>query len=270
MKKISFASIGDLCIDNYERYNKLFPGGTAFNSAVYATKAGASAGIFSAMGTDISAQIFQKAFVQYNIDCSQVKILRGETSSIRIDSDDDGQRFFSDWKLGVLEKYILNSVDKKYLSEYDIAKIVLFKPLQKLFDQFCQTDLPSTLKVADFAGSTAYSDDTLVIRNYIDQLDVIVKSTDETDQDSISFLQKMSFDYKEKIILALLGKEGSMAFLNGNLYKQPAIETTVKDTTGAGDAYIAYFLLSYLKKRDIQYAMLQGSKAASEKISKIG
>lgn len=270
MKKISFASLGDLCIDTYEKYNRSFPGGTAFNTALSAVKAGAFSSIFSAIGTDSSAQIFQNAFTVNGIDSSQVKILRGESSCIRVHSYDKGQRVFSDWKLGVLKEYFLQSTDRKLLSTYDIAKMTLFKPLQKLFDGFCQMRLPRTVKVADFAGSSTYSEGIFVIQQYIHALDVVVKSIDEQNTNSLSFLRQLSVNNSGKIILVLLGNKGSMTFLNGKLHEQPAIKTAVKDTNGAGDAYIAHFLISYLKKRDIFQAMFEASKAASEKISKLG
>ncbi|KKS51560.1 MAG: Sugar kinase, ribokinase family [Candidatus Gottesmanbacteria bacterium GW2011_GWA1_42_26] len=270
MKKIFFASVGDLCIDNYLKYNESFPGGTAFNTAVNACESGARASIFSAIGTDTAAQIFQKAFVFYDIDSTHVKIFRGESSSINVSSNNKGQRYFSDWKLGVLKEYSFQPNDRKKLAEFDIAKITLFKPLQKLFDEFCQTSLPSTLKAADFAGSSQTSESIIVIPRYINQLDICIKSVSEKDTNSLSFLQRISIEYKKKILLALLGEKGSIAFLNGKSYKQRAIKTNVKDSNGAGDAYIAHFLISYLRKRDIPQAMFEASKAASEKISKLG
>lgn len=270
MRKISFASLGDLCIDTYEKYNRSFPGGTAFNTAVSAVKAGANASVFSAIGIDASARIFQKAFRVYNIDSSNVKILQGESSSIRVHSSDHGQRAFSEWRLGVLRAYTLQPADKNKLREHDIAKMTLFKPLQELFDGFCQIHMPSTMKAADFAGSSAYSEGIFVIQQYIHALDVVVKSVDDQNTNSLSFLRQLSVDNRGKIILVLRGKKGSMTFLNGILCEQPAIKTTVKDTNGAGDAYIAHFLISYLRKRDIPNAMVEASKAASEKISKLG
>lgn len=270
MKKISFASLGDLCIDYYLTYNKSFPGGTAFNTAINAVEAGAHVSVFSAIGTDSASQIFQNAFDFYNIDASHVKIFRGESSSIKVKSDNQGQRFFSDWKLGALQRYSLRPNDRKKLAEYDIAKITLFKPLQKLFDEFYQTNLPLTLKAADFAGSSQTSENIIVIPRYINQFDICIKSLSEQDSNSLSFLQQTSIKNKNKIFLVLLGEKGSVAFLNGKSYKQPAIRTSVKDTNGAGDAYIAHFLISYLRKRDIPQAMFEASKAASEKISKLG
>lgn len=270
MKKISFASLGDLCIDNYLTYKKLFPGGTAFNTAINAVEAGAQVSVFSAVGTDSASQIFQNAFAFYNIDTSHVKIFQGESSSIEVSSDNKGQVFFSKWKLGVLKRYSLQSTDRKNLAEYDIAKMTFFKPLQKLFDKFCQTDLPLTLKAADFAGSSQTSENIFVIPRYINQFDICIKSLSERDSNSLSFLQQLSIEHKKKILLALLGGKGSVAFLNGKLYKQPAIKINVKDTNGAGDAYIAHFLISYLRNRDISRAMFEASKAASEKISKLG
>lgn len=269
-KQISFASLGDLCMDIYPEYKNFFPGGTAFNTAVGAAKAGAYASIFSAIGMDIYASIFLKAFTMHGVNNSHVKILQGESSSIRVSTDGKEQPYFSDWKLGVLKTYQLQSADRKELRKYDVVKMTLFKPLHKLFKDFCQINLPLTIKAADFAGSSAYSEGIFTIQRYINQLDIIIKSLEIEDHTSLAYLRQMSIDYKEKVIIVLLGKKGSIVFLNGKQYKQPAMRTSVKDTNGAGDAYVAHFLVSYSETRDIPQAMLKGGKAASEKIIKAG
>ncbi|MGH7203602.1 MAG: PfkB family carbohydrate kinase [Candidatus Levyibacteriota bacterium] len=265
-----FASVGDLCLDIYPRYKKRFPGGTAFTTALHAAKAGAHANIFSAIGTDAAAQIFQEACKKYDIDSSCIKILHGKTSNIKVHINAEGQRTFSEWELEVLREYTLQSKDKKELEKYDVIKMTYFKPLNRLFNAFCQINQQNTLKVADFAGSSVYSENFLAIQQYINRLDIIIKSLETPDNTSLSFIRELSMQHKEKIILTLLGEKGSIAFFNGETYIQPAIKTKVIDTNGAGDAFIAHFLVTYLKKRDILPAMLEGSKAAAERISQVG
>ncbi len=48
-RPISFASIGDCCIDIYPTSHKIFPGGTALNAAIHSKIAGANTSIFSAI-----------------------------------------------------------------------------------------------------------------------------------------------------------------------------------------------------------------------------
>ena len=267
-RKISFASIGDLCIDVYLQKKKFFVGGTAFNAAVHAKRAGAKPSIFSAVGTDDYGELFLTALQKHKIDSSSISVLDGETSSLSVTTAKDGHRTFSEWRLGVLEKYRLLPTDHKKLQEYRIARMTLFKPLTKLFDSFAQLQLPDTVKVADFAGSSQYSEGTSLVEKYSKNFDIFVKSVD--DQSDVSYFRQLSITYKNNLYIVLRGNKGSIAFSQGNAYEQSAIQTKVTDTNGAGDSYVANFLVTYLETKDIARAMLAGSKAATQTIRDYG
>ena len=267
-KQASFASIGDLCIDWFEDSNQFFLGGTAYNTAISAVKAGANVQIFSSIGTDKFGQAFRKSFSLLGIDSSYLRIFDGKTSQIKINRDKNRQPTYADWRLGVLSKYSLGKEEKNQLKKFDIAKLTFFKPLQKLFDDFSQTRLNHTLKVADFAGSSIYSCHTSLISRYINNFDVVVKSLDSKNISDLFALEELSLQNTEKVVLALLGEKGSVAFFNGKRFVQPSTKVKVIDATGAGDAYMAQFLVSYLAKRNIPQAMLAGSQVASEVVAK--
>lgn len=270
-KKIRLVSIGDCCADIYAELDKVFPGGTAFNVAAQAHQTGADTSILSAIGTDFYADLLQKACRSFHIDTSHLRMVAGKTSHITVKLDDDGKPGFSHWELGVLKKYLLNQSDIRFIHTHDIARIVLFKPMASLFEQFCAIKkLAPTLKVADFSGSDMYSEAIGIIESHIENLDIIVKSLDEKNKGALNFLQKLAARYKDKVVLVLLGKNGSMAFAEGNIYKQPAIATHIKDTNGAGDAYVSRFLVSFVSTGSIPLSMREGAKAAAKTISYIG
>lgn len=265
---LSFACIGDLCVDLYPQEKKLSLGGTAFNTAVHAKKAGAQVSIFSAIGKDDYGQIFTKSLQLYTIDSSQISSLKGKTSSLTVTLAEDGQRTFSEWQLGVLKKYALGLSAQRNLAKYTLARMTLFKPLQKLFDTFAELQLPNTVKVADFAGSSQYSEGIGLLKNYSERFDILIKSVD--DQIDLSYFRQLSLSHTKKLFLLLRGDKGSVMFSHGIAHEQPAIKIKVIDTNGAGDSYIAHFLVSYLKDKDIAQAMLRGSEAAAQTISQFG
>ncbi len=269
-KKFQFASIGDCCVDIYPQYNKEELGGTAFNVAINAAKAGAKVNIFSAVGTDSYGDLFQRALEKRDVDIKHLKKIYGKTSGIYVDIDSNGERSFSNWKLGVLKKYLLSGDDELMLRESSIARVVLFKPMKNLFDQFCNMDLPSTLKVGDFAGSSEYSGKLEDIMQYVNNLNIIVKSLEEPDNSSIDFFKNLSDSYKEKLFLVLLGNKGSIIFASGKIYKQTSSNVISINTNGAGDAYLAAFLICYIETKDIVLAMKKGDTSAQDSIKKIG
>lgn len=268
--KITFATIGDCCVDIYEEQHKFFLGGTAYNTAVQASLAGVKSSIFSAIGTDKYAKLFKNSFKKYHINASGVKQIKGRTSPIHIGLTKDLTPIFSNWELGVLSKYVLDKNDQEGLQRHDIARMVLFKPLIRLFEQFCTISLPRTLKAADFADTDLYSEDVKAIKKYIHSLDVIIKSLSKKDTGEFVFLKNLSMSYKDKLFLILLGEEGSIAFFNDKTYQQSALTAELFDTNGAGDAYIAQFLVQYFQTKNIQKAMFEATKAATDVISHLG
>jgi sugar/nucleoside kinase (ribokinase family) len=73
------------------------------------------------------------------------------------------------------------------------------------------------------------------------------------------------------LIVLTLGKSGSMAFHNGRVYNQPALEIEkVIDTTGCGDAFQAAFTAEYYISGDIDAALLCGAESGKDTAAQIG
>ena len=67
------------------------------------------------------------------------------------------------------------------------------------------------------------------------------------------------------------GSKGSWGYSNERVwYEKAAPVEKVVDTTGAGDAYTAGFIASYLKESNVQKAMANGSQYAARIISGMG
>ncbi len=76
--------------------------------------------------------------------------------------------------------------------------------------------------------------------------------------------------YAENAVLTL-GEEGVLVkTATGEEHKEPAIKTTLVDTTGAGDSFSAGFLHEFLKNKDIKKATKLGTQIASSVISELG
>ncbi|HSW88443.1 MAG TPA: PfkB family carbohydrate kinase [Candidatus Saccharimonadales bacterium] len=271
-KFISFTTIGDLCIDIYPNHNKVLLGGTAFNVAYHAKKAGADASIISLVGEDRYGDLFIQKAQKQEINTDYLEQVPGKTSSVQIPLDENGKPQFAGWELGVLEHLELTPKHTLFLQNQDAVRAILLKPLQKSFEQFCKLTLPHTLKVGDLAGGSIYSIETDEIERYVEGLDMIIWSVGNGLKSfpiEINHLKQLAKKYN-KIVLASLGEKGSMIFTKDREYFEPAIPVDVTDTTGAGDAYIAYFMTNYLQTKDIATSMKIGSKAASEVVEQFG
>lgn len=80
-----------------------------------------------------------------------------------------------------------------------------------------------------------------------------------------------SINFEEKLLVLTDGENGSFGYCGGKVYRQEAIPSKhIVDATGAGDAYTAGFIASYLNGGKIGEAMLSGSQDAKNILEKIG
>ncbi|MFH0773147.1 MAG: carbohydrate kinase family protein [bacterium] len=76
---------------------------------------------------------------------------------------------------------------------------------------------------------------------------------------------------RKKITVITDGKNGSYAYVNGEVYHESAPHVDkVVDTTGAGDAFSVGFIAGYLKKASIETALQLGNKYGAHIVQKIG
>lgn len=266
---MKLTTIGDCCVDIYPQENQSFLGGTAYNRALKAQSAGAQATLISAIGTDSWGKQYLASLKSHHINTHHLSIIKGKTSYINITLDKHKSPQYSKWQLGVLRKFKLTPTHKKFLSIQDAIIITYFKPIKHLLESFIKFSLSQPLKLADFAGGSIYSPTIKTINRFLPHLDIAVRNVDYSNQSELNYLKSLAKKHR-KIILALLGKHGSLIFTPSKKYYQPAIKTKTKDTTGAGDAYIPIFTIEYLKHQNIKKAMIKATQATSQIITQLG
>lgn len=269
---ISLASIGDLCIDRYTTLNKDFLGGSAYNIAAVAKKAHADVSVFSAIGDDKNGQHFKNYFHANGIRTERLSEITGPTSTVDVTLSDNASPTYTNWNLGVLEQYNLTSQDENALLSFDIIRIMHLTPIAQLLKKLSTFNLPNTLKAADFDGETLYTGKTSVLDTHIKNLDMVIKSLDRDDTSEMEYIKSLAQKHPQKYFLVLLGEKGSSVYHNKKTFHQPSIRPTkpIVDTNGAGDNFIGTFLVTFKQTDDIQKAMFEGAKKASESLTHFG
>lgn len=260
-----FTSIGDCCVDVYPQFNQSFLGGSAFNVCLTAQKLKTKASLISAIGTDE----WGKKYLTILSHSDFVSSLPGKTSHVEISLDKHNSPSFSKWHLGALKKFSLTSVHEKFLSTQTSVYCVAIKPLKKILSQFCQMNLPGVFKSADFDGTTPYSFTVEDITPYLSGLNLISKSIETSDSTSLTFLKTLALKH-QKMVLVTLGSHGSRVFTPQKTFFQPTLKTKTTDTTGAGDTYLATFIIKYLQTKDVQKSMFYATIAAAKTITRLG
>jgi len=254
---MTFVSIGDCCVDAYPYKNVL--GGTAFNSAVCAAEFNVGVSIVSAVGDDEKGKSYNEILNKKGINESHVKVSTKPTSTVHIALDENNSPVFGKWELGALQDWKLTKEDIEFIGVHNIAKMICLKPLEKQFKIFCQTPMENTLKTGDFNGNSQYSLKARELDQYVDGLDIVVKSMSITQTSKISFLQKLAKE-KNKIILVTLGDKGSICFEGEKIHRQEAIKIETTNTTGFGDIFITVFLINYFKTKNIPQSLGEATR----------
>jgi ribokinase len=131
--------------------------------------------------------------------------------------------------------------------------------------------------------SLAFQPGTFQIRFGVEALKDIYKRTNvflcnhdeakrilKTEENDIVKLLKMIYELGPKIIVITDGEDGSYAFNGKDAFYMKAFKQTTIESTGAGDAFSAAFVVALLLGKKIPEALMWGSANASSVVSYVG
>ena len=75
-----------------------------------------------------------------------------------------------------------------------------------------------------------------------------------------AFGHKLHIDFGISLAIYTLGKTGSMAWYDGELYEAASTKVVTKDTIGAGDAFSAGFLHSWIHGIGVEESLTHGNR----------
>ncbi len=244
-------TVGDNVVDCYLEEKQYYPGGNAVNVAVNAKRSGTEQvsyiGIF---GNDNKAHHIKNCLQQEKIDFSRSRNVYAPSAQPSVTLDKDGDRMFIPGPKNSsqhLFKLKLTTEDLEFISGFDVCHTSCYSSLedelskiaencQISFDFSENTNINYIKKIAPYINYAFFSGSHL--------LDKEIKS-----------LQTICHDCGTEIVGITLGSRGATFSRNHQHYRQTIKKVNVIDTMGAGDSFIAGFLTSYTKKKDIQQAL---------------
>lgn len=234
--------IGDNVFDNYLREKKLYPGGNSVNVPVLAMRAGASAAAYiGILGDDAPGRHFLRALRDEGVDTSRVRVMHGTTAQNHIHNDDSGDRHFvGNNGQEVAEAMVglqLVPGDHAFIQGYDLAHTSVHS--------FIESQLPGIARRAplsmDFSDGYNY-------RN-IPQLCPLLRfaffSGGDKSHSEVRELAAFALESGARTVVVTSGMLGSFVMEKDKEHRQGIVPARVVDALGAGDAYIAAFLLAY-------------------------
>lgn len=261
---MKLAAIGSNCVDYYNNIEggKAYPGGGPVNMAVYTVRLGGEASYIGPVGNDAYGEIMKKAVKEKGVEISHLHTLEGATAVSQVELV-QGERVFGDYDEGVLEQYSLSLEDIDFICKHDMVVCDLWGKVEGQFK-----DLHARGIKTAFDCATRPEDEACTIA--MPYTDYLFFSSD-MDTDKLREQMKKYQQIGPKLVVAMLGEEGSLCYDGSDFYKYGIIPCeNMIDSMGAGDSYIAGFLTGIMDGLSIIECMKKGAMTATETLTYFG
>lgn len=251
--KIGICAVGDNVVDRYLDRNEMYPGGNAVNVAVHVRRLGMRAAYIGVVGTDSAGRLVASSLRDEGVLTDRVRTVDGPNAWAAVQLV-NGDRVFVGGDKGV-SRFQLSPEDFAYLSEFELVHIGYAGGLESQVP-----DISKYTKVSfDFADKPRdFAEPILKFCSFA------TFSAGEGGLANADDIIEWARNGGVGTVLVTAGSAGAIvADANGRSHV-PALPTDVVDTLGAGDAYIAAFLVATLNGQPREAAMNAAGTYAAE------
>lgn len=250
------ATVGDNCIDRYlPPVGRELVGGNAVNVAVNLQRLGHPSSYFGAVGDDPEGARVCKVLARIGVDLASLRTVpAGRTSLTVIATGPDGDRHFVSEDFGVCRGY-----------RPDAADLARLKTMRHVHIGWLD-DEGATKRALMQAGISVSQDLSVNAepRNISPaDLTITFMSCDGDDAQAHDLARAVSAQ-GTRLAVIMRGARGSLALQGSEIFTGEALPVTVRDTTGAGDSFIAGFLAARLAGQTIGASLAQGHREAAQ------
>ncbi|WP_343213092.1 fructoselysine 6-kinase [Fusibacter paucivorans] len=251
MKKIKMLAIGDNCMDVYVQSHMEYPGGNPVNVSVYAVRLGGEASYIGAVGTDDRGIRLIESLRAKGVRTERIKILEGSTATTEVFLK-QGDRQFGTYTEGVLADFRISDEDIAYAKDYDIMVTGIWGMIEQDLPRFKAIDIPIAF---DFSDQWAHE----IVMNALPNVDYAFFAG-EHDGASLRDFMHDAWQKGPKVVVVTLGSNGSIAYDGNDFIKMGVVDCPVVDTMGAGDSFIAGFLIALMEGKNLRDCMQMGAE----------
>lgn len=232
--------IGDNVVDVYRHTRTYYPGGNAVNVPVYALGMGADAAYMGVLGDDEEALHLHRVLEELGVDISHCRMVAGETGRAEVDIVEGDRVFVGGNGGGVVYQFPLQltALDEEYIKGFDVLHSSCYSAIEDQLPRLHGLGVPLSY---DF--SEEFTDEYL--EKNCPHVDIAVFSCAARPEENIRELLKRVHRYGPYLIIATRGKRGALLSYNGMVYEQAPCLVKAVDTMGAGDAFLAAFLVGF-------------------------
>ena len=245
-EKIKVACVGLNVVDCYEHQNKAYPGGNEFNVSIFARRLGAESAFIGCFGSDFYSGANYGIACSENVDLSHSRFYNDECGIAAVTLVNGDRVFIGGNHGGVTGRYpvCINEEDLSFLLKYDIV----------VSDRYSRMDSAEFKKIYDAGIPLAYDFGDEEVDRLAEAIFPYCRyaffSCSHRGKEEILQLLKNACDLGASCCIATLGEKGAMAYMKeiGRPVSVAAREGTILDTMGAGDSFLAAFIVHVLRE----------------------
>jgi fructoselysine 6-kinase len=229
---VRLLAVGDNVVDQYPQQDVMYPGGNAVNVAVHARRLGARSAYLGVVGDDLAGTVVMDALRREGVDTRLTRVAPG-ANAFAVVNVVDGNRVFADGAVGV-SVFALTDDQLQTASTYDIVHTGECSHLE---DQLAELARHSRRLSFDFSERPWD-----YVQEYARHASVAIWSSPSGDLGEGQRRAEQLRSLGPDTAVVTLGAAGALV-LQEDLTHRPAPSGPIVDTLGAGDAFIARFLV---------------------------
>lgn len=257
---VSILTARDNVVDCYLEEGQVFAGGNAVNVAVFAQGAGARAAYAGTVGTDAAGALIRTALNREGVSTDFLQVRPGSTAYCVVGRS-NGDRVFREAGVGVSQA----EFDGGFVapaSGFDAVHLSVSSALEDL-----APDLASVSRLSfDFSTNR----DSALLKAVAPHCYLASFSGGDLPGPEGLDLARHAVALGAAWALVTRGADGAVLVERDHAYEAPAASTTVVDTLGAGDTYIANVLTALLQANRPEEALTKASEASARTCSRLG
>jgi fructoselysine 6-kinase len=195
------------------------------------------------------------------VDVDRVRVLPGRTGVTTVELDEHGERSFISEDYGASLDYRATADDIAALSACDWVHIARLPEYERVLERLTAAGVRVSI---DFGTDCAGREDPPP------RISPEVAFFSAGDREQAGRTAARALAGGVALAVVTIGEEGSLAFSDDGSRHEPSAAADVVDTLGAGDAYIAAFIVARLKNESLATSMRAASLAAADVCARQG
>lgn len=248
-------------------------GGKGANQAVAAAKQGADVYMLGAVGNDFYGKKLIESLKEYNVNTDFIKV-KDTTSGVAVIILNNGKNRII-VNSGANFQYNCEDYRDILIKEASEGDFLIVQLETRVDNVVSAIELAKQLKLKVVLNPAPAVDIPIDIYS---KIDIIIPNESETesiiglspnnDANILSIMRTFSIMGVAQTIITL-GNKGSV-YCNKGLHYVPIVESKVRDTTGAGDAFIGALVVELSNGKNIEEAMEYATKCSAITVSRFG